>query len=349
MPSFSKEIKIANHIIGPNKPVYVIAEAGVNHNGDIQLAYQLIDIAVEAGADAVKFQLFNTDSLIKANVKKAAYQIDSEREKQSQYEMLKALEITPSDCENLAKYATEQGIDFIVTPFDEPSLTFLLTLPLSALKISSTDLTNLAFLERASHANVPLILSTGMSEKSEVDEALEVLKGNCENLILLQCTSSYPAPLSQLNLRVMKRYAEDYDVIVGYSDHTSGLGASPYAVAAGASVIEKHFTIDKSLPGPDHQASLSPSELSLLIDEIRKVESMMGREIKRVELCETENRLALQKCLVASTSIAKGEPLTKENMVARRTGGEGVSARFISDLVGMFAMQDYAAGDIIEQ
>jgi len=349
MPSFAKEIKIANRLIGDQKPVYIIAEAGVNHNGDIQLAYQLIDIAIRAGADAVKFQLFDTASLIKNDVKKATYQIDSESESQSQYEMLKALEISPQDCEKLASYAMEQGIDFIVTPFDEPSLTFLLTLPISALKISSTDLTNLAFIERASHADIPLILSTGMSEQSEVDEAIEVLKLSCKDLILLQCTSSYPAPTSQLNLRVMNKYAKDYEVIVGYSDHTSGIGASPYAVAAGASVIEKHFTIDKSLPGPDHQASLSPSELSLFIDEIRKVEAMMGREIKRVELCEKENRLALQKCLVAATSITKDTVLTKENMVARRTGGNGFPANFLGDLVGQVAKQDYAPGDIIEQ
>ena len=348
MPSFSKEIKIANHIIGAQKPVYVIAEAGVNHNGDIRLAYQLIDIAIKSGADAVKFQLFNTESLIKTNVKKASYQIETDKESQSQYEMLKALEISPSDCKSLAKYAAEHGIDFIVTPFDEPSLTFLLTLPIAALKISSTDLTNLAFIERASHADIPLILSTGMSEQSEVDEAIEVLRGNCKDLVLLQCTSSYPAPLSQLNLRVMKKYAEDYQVVVGYSDHTSGIGASPYAVAAGASIIEKHFTIDKSLPGPDHQASLSPSELSLFIDEIRKVETMMGREIKRVELCEKENRLALQKCLVAATSISAGEALTSENMIARRTGGKGVPANFLGELVGELATLDYAPGDIIE-
>lgn len=348
MQDFSDVIRISNRLVGANKPVYVIAEAGVNHNGDMNLAYQLIDIAVNSGADAVKFQLFNTDSLINTDVEKAAYQIDSDKVEQSQYEMLKGLEISPAECELLANYAKDKDIDFIVTPFDEPSLSYLLTLPLSALKISSTDLTNLSFIKKASKANVPIILSTGMSEQSEVDEAMQALAGNCKDLILLQCTSSYPAPTSQLNLRVMKKYADDYGVIVGYSDHTSGIGASPYAVAAGASVIEKHFTIDKSLAGPDHQASLSPAELALFIDEIRRVEAMMGRQVKRVELCERDNRLALQKCLVAASPIQKGEVFTRENLVARRTGGRGVPAKFLEELIGRNANINYAAGAVIE-
>ena len=348
MTTFSQQINIADTVIGPEQPVYIIAEAGVNHNGDINLAYKLIDVAVKAGANAVKFQLFDTAALIRNDVKKASYQVQDTTDQQSQYDMLKALEISPQQCEALAEYARSSGIDFIVTPFDEPSLTFLLSLPLSALKISSTDLTNIAFVERAAQAQVTLILSTGMSEQSEVDEAMAMLRGKCNDLILLQCTSSYPAPDAELNLRVMNKYQSDYDVIVGYSDHTAGIGASPYAVAAGASVIEKHFTLDKSLPGPDHQASLSPEELASLVKEIRKVETMMGRSVKRVELCERENRLSLQKCLVAAEPIAKGEYLTARNVVARRTGGHGIPAKYINDVIGKPMHCVLALGDIID-
>jgi len=349
MNSFSTDIQIGNHNVSKNSPVYIIAEAGVNHNGDIKLAYELIDIAVKAGADAVKFQLFNTESLIKNDVKKATYQVKNRVDDQTQFDMLKSLEISREDCALLADYALKQNIDFIVTPFDEPSLSFLLTLPLSALKISSTDLTNLAFIEKAAQASVPIILSTGMSEQSEVDQAINALKGRVNDLILLQCTSSYPAPKEELNLRVMQKYADEYDVIVGYSDHTAGIGASPYAVAAGACVIEKHFTIDKALVGPDHQASLCPRELAELVVEIRKVEAMLGSTVKRVEFCERENRLALQKCLVAASSIEEGSVFSTANLIARRTGGQGIPARYVSDLVGKKAVRSYSTGEIIDE
>lgn len=348
MNLFSKKINVGGHVIGNACPVYIIAEAGVNHNGDIKLAYDLIDIAVNAGANAVKFQLFNTECLIKKDVKKAAYQVQARGDEQTQFDMLKALEIKNEDCIALAAYAAKKNIDFIVTPFDEPSLDFLLSLSLSALKISSTDLTNLAFIEKAAKANVPLILSTGMSEQSEVDKAIETLKGKVEDLVLLQCTSSYPAPAEELNLRVMQKYANDFDVLVGYSDHTAGIGASPYAVAAGACVIEKHFTINKELDGPDHKASLSPSELKELVANIRSVETMLGSSIKQVSLCERENRLALQKCLVAAAPISEGDVFSVSNLIARRTGGQGIQAKYIKDLCGKIATKNYAVGELID-
>jgi N,N'-diacetyllegionaminate synthase len=345
--SFANEVTVGNTRVGEGSPTYIIAEAGVNHNGSIALAFELVDVAVESGADAVKFQLFNTAALISDNVEKASYQVQDESDVQSQFDMLKQLEISAHDCKELAAYAETKGIDFIVTPFDEPSLEFLKTLSLSSLKISSTDLTNTAFLLNAAETQVPLILSTGMSEQSEVDEAMKALSGKCSDVILLQCTSSYPAPEASLNLRVMEKYAHDYGVIVGYSDHTAGIGASPYAVAAGAQVIEKHFTLDKSLPGPDHQASLSPSELQELVNEVRRVDMMMGRDIKRVELCEKENRNALQKCLVAKRAIEKGESYSYDNVVARRTGGKGIPANYLSDIVGNVSHQHVNAGEII--
>ncbi|MDO6540682.1 N-acetylneuraminate synthase family protein [Alteromonas stellipolaris] len=344
---FSKNVTIGKHTIGAGEPTYVIAEAGVNHNGDIALAKKLIDTAVSAGADAVKFQLFNTDALIKADVKKAAYQVGNKTDSQSQYEMLKALEISADECKVLAEYAAAKSIDFLVTPFDEPSLSFLATLGLSALKISSTDLTNTPFLLDAAKIGVPIILSTGMSEQSEVDHAISAIHEACKDVVLLQCTSSYPAPEADLNLRVIRKYAEDYGVIAGYSDHTVGIGASPYAVAAGALVIEKHFTLDKTLPGPDHQASLSPDELISFMREIRRVDTMMGRNIKRVELCERENRLSLQKCLVASCHIEPGVAFNESNICAKRTGGVGIPANYVQSVYGKLATKLLNVGDIV--
>lgn len=344
---FSKNVTIGKHAIGAGEPTYVIAEAGVNHNGDIALAKKLIDTAVTAGADAVKFQLFDTDALIKSDVKKAAYQVGNKTDSQSQYEMLKALEISAGDCKALADYSAAKGIDFLVTPFDEPSLSFLATLGLSALKISSTDLTNTPFLLNAAKIGIPIILSTGMSEQSEVDQAVTAIHEVCKDVILLQCTSSYPAPEADLNLRVIQKYAVQYGIIAGYSDHTVGIGASPYAIAAGALVIEKHFTLDKTLPGPDHQASLSPDELNTFMREIRRVDSMMGRSIKRVELCERENRLSLQKCLVASCNIEPGVVFSENNICAKRTGGLGIPANYAQSVYGKSATSVFKAGDII--
>ena len=344
---FSKNIAIGKHTIGVGEPTYVIAEAGVNHNGDLALAKKLIDTAVSTGADAVKFQLFDTDALIKANVKKAAYQVGNKTNSQSQHEMLKALEISADDCRVLADHAAVKGIDFIVTPFDEPSLAFLASLGLSALKISSTDLTNTSFLLKAANIGIPVILSTGMSEQSEVDHAITAIHEVCNDVVLLQCTSSYPAPESDLNLRVIQKYAGQYGVISGYSDHTDGIGASPYAIAAGALVIEKHFTLDKSLPGPDHQASLSPDELARFMSEIRRVDRMMGHNIKRVELCERENRLSLQKCLVASCNIESGVVFSESNICAKRTGGVGIPANYAQRVYGKLATKVLNVGDII--
>lgn len=344
---FSSLIKIGSKKIGERNPTYIIAEAGVNHNGDIQLAYQLIDAAVEAGADAVKFQLFNTDYLIKQNVAKAAYQVDADADGDSQYDMLKKLEISDKDCQSLCDYAKKKDIDFLVTPFDEPSLDVLKAMNLAALKVSSTDLTNLPFVTKAAEAGVPLILSTGMSELSEVHNAVNAVKGINTDLILLQCTSSYPAPENELNLRVIQQYADEFGVLAGYSDHSEGIGASPFAVAAGARLIEKHFTLDKSLPGPDHKASLSPQELSAFVHEIRRVDIMLGSAVKSVELCERENRLSLQKSLVAARSIRAGERFDFDNIVAKRTGGEGLPANFAIKFYGAVAKQDFAEGDLI--
>ncbi|SEA44409.1 N-acetylneuraminate synthase family protein [Alkalimonas amylolytica] len=345
---FSQQIQLGRRLIGPEQPSYIIAEAGVNHNGDMAMAHQLIDVAVAAGADAVKFQLFSTEALIRSDVVKASYQLQGEGDAQSQFQMLKQLEISPAQCRQLQHYCAQHGIEFLVTPFDEPSLEQLKEAKLSALKISSTDLTNLPFLVKAASLKIPLIVSTGMSEYSEVQRAVDTLYPHCKDLILLQCTSSYPAPDSALNLRVMQSFQQQFQLLVGYSDHTVGLGASPYAVAAGAVLVEKHFTLDKSLPGPDHQASLSPEELRQFVAEIRRVDAMLGSAVKSVEWCERANRASLQKSMVAACRIEAGEPFTAQNLVARRTGGIGVSPVYAEQLYRLCATRNYDAGDIID-
>lgn len=344
---FNSLIMINEREISCHSPCYVIAEAGVNHNGDMTLAYKLIDAAVAAGADAVKFQLFNTKHLILPTVDKAQYQKSSGKSSQTQYEMLEQLEISIAQCQLLQEYCQKVGITFLVTPFDELSLEQLASLQLSALKISSTDLTNIPFLDKAAALKIPLILSTGMSELSEVELALSTLAYKTKDVILLQCTSSYPSPETQIDLKVIRRYQQDYGVLAGYSDHTPGLGVAPYAVAAGSVLIEKHFTLDKSLPGPDHQASLDPEELTKLVREIKRVDSMLGSEIKKIQLCEQENRRSLQKAFVAKQAIKKGAMFTADNIVAMRTGGMGISPIYSQLIFGAISSQDYDAGDII--
>lgn len=344
---FCSELKIGQSRIAHGQPTYIIAEAGVNHNGKMELAYKLVDVAVEAGADAVKFQLFHTDELILQNVEKAPYQRGDDADENSQYQMLKGLEINIDNCRELKAYCEKKGITFLVTPFDLVSLAELKTLGLDALKISSTDLTNTMFLQQAASFGIPVILSTGMSEKSEVERALAAIQSINSQLVLLQCTSSYPAPESQIQLSVINRYKQDYQVLVGYSDHSAGIGVSPYAVAAGAMLIEKHFTLDKSLPGPDHQASLSPDELKHFVEQIRYVDMMMGDGIKAVQLCEEPNRRSLQKSLVARCFISKGELFTAHNMVAKRTGGTGISSVHSSKILGLKASADFPPGELI--
>lgn len=349
MPAFKfcSELNIGVTKVAPGQPTYIIAEAGVNHNGKMDLAYQLVDVAVDAGADAVKFQLFHTEELILQGVEKAPYQQEDNTDNESQYQMLKGLEISIENCRELKAYCEKKGITFLVTPFDLVSLAELKTLELDALKISSTDLTNTMFLQQAASFGIPLILSTGMSEKSEVERALTAIQPLNNQVVLLQCTSSYPAPESQVQLSVISRYKQDYQVLVGYSDHSIGIGVSPYAVAAGALLIEKHFTLDKTSPGPDHQASLDPAELKAFVGHIRHVDMMMGDGIKAVQLCEETNRKSLQKSLVASNVIGKGELFTAENIVARRTGGVGISSVHSSQIIGLRACADFKPGELL--
>lgn len=345
---FNRNITLGNTTISDTSPTYIIAEAGVNHGGDIELAKKLIDIAAAANVDAVKFQAFKSENLILKNVKKAPYQIRTTSPQESQFEMLKKLEISVKQNEILKKYCEQKGVFFLVTPYDEESVEELIEVGVDAFKIASTDTTNLPFIKMVASKNKPIFFSTGMSYDAEIALALEEMNPINKDVILLQCSSNYPIADEDVHLNVMKKFMQEYDMIVGYSDHSPSVGAAPYAVAAGAKVVEKHFTIDKNLPGPDHKASLDPEELTLFVKEVRKVEKYLGSSIKIPSIEEKETRKSLQKCLVSKKAIKKGEQFSIDNVTAKRTGGEGISPIYYRTVFTKKAHKDYAADEIIE-
>lgn len=344
---FEKEIYIAGKSISENAPTFIIAEAGVNHNGDMELAKQLIDVAVEAGVDAVKFQNFKTENLILKHIAKAPYQQITTDAKESQYEMLRSLEVNFEQNCQLQKYAKERGIIFLSTPFERTSLEELCKLDIDAFKVAATDLTNIQFLKQIAQKGKPIILSAGMCYLEEIKMALEVIFPFNKQVILLQCTANYPIEDIEANLNVIDTLKSEFDVLVGYSDHSVGIGASPYAVAKGAKLIEKHFTVDKTMTGPDQRASVTPEELKQLVREIRKVESYLGTGIKIPTCSEQFTRKSLQKCFVAARDIECGEVFSEENIVAKRTNGEGISAIYYENLLGRVAKRKYVPDDII--
>ncbi|MEM9981374.1 MAG: N-acetylneuraminate synthase [Bacteroidota bacterium] len=341
-------IQIQNKAIHSHAPTFIIAEAGVNHGGDMEVAKQLVDVAVEADADAVKFQAFRTEHLILKDVEKAPYQQKTTDQTESQFDMLKSLEISLQQTATLKAYCEKKGIIFLTTPFDEQSLQELDSLDLAAYKIASTDTTNLPFLKKVAARQKPILLSTGMTFLAEITQVLNTLLPLNDQIILLQCTANYPIDDREANLNVLHTFKQHFDVLLGYSDHSVGIGASPYAVAMGAKVIEKHFTLDKTLKGPDHNASLSPEELKAFVKAIRQVEVYLGSDIKKPTLSELKTRTTLQKALVASRAIKQGELFTADNLVAKRTGGAGISPLYFDDLVHRKAHKDFKKDEIID-
>lgn len=345
---FNKVVEINGKRIGATERTFVIAEAGVNHNGDMVLAKKMIDAAVNAGADAVKFQTFKADELILKNVEKAPYQKVTTSNAETQYEMLKRLEVSRKQTEDLMSYCKEKNIIFLSTPFEKASLEELDELGVPAFKVAATDLTNILFLRQVAEKGKPIILSAGMCYLEEVRCALSAIYPINKNVILLQCTANYPIQDAEANIGVIRTFKDEFDILVGYSDHSQGVGASPYAVAIGAKLIEKHFTLDKSMSGPDHKASVTPEELTQLIADVRKVESYLGDGIKMPSCSEQMTRKSLQKCFVASCDIKQGEKFSDTNIVAKRTNGIGISAIYCDDLVGRTAMRDYGIDEIID-
>lgn len=345
---FSQNISLPNHRISDDSPTFIIAEAGVNHGGDIELAKKLIDIAAEANADAVKFQAFRTEKLILNSVKKADYQIENTNDSGSQASMLKSLELDLEAYKVLKAYCESKKILFLITPFDESSLEELESIDIPAYKIASTDTTNLLFLKKVAETGKPVFLSTGMCEIEEVDQAVKIFKEFNPNLVLLQCTANYPIADEEADLLVLNQYKERYDCLLGYSDHSVGIGAAVYSVPLGAKVVEKHFTIDKGLDGPDHLASLDPEELKEFVKEVRRCENFIRNTKKRISPAEVSNKKSLQKSLVAAKFIKQGEAFSEENIVAKRAGGGGVSAIRGLEYIGKKATKDYNPDDLIE-
>lgn len=328
--------QIAEKIVGDSHDCFIIAEAGVNHNGSLKIAKQLIEVAASSGANAVKFQTFQVKNLILENVEKAPYQTRTTDKHDSQMNMLKKLQIDEDFHVELIQHCKRNNILFLSTPYDEQSLNMLIKLEVPAIKIASTDATNILFLEKVAKTNKPVILSTGMCDISEVEAAYRCLRDNgCKDLALLKCTSDYPTDTAEVNLKAMITLAKIFDAVIGFSDHTHGIGASPYAVALGAKIVEKHFTLDKKLPGPDHEASLSPEELKKWVHEIRKVEIMLGSAEVFPTKSEQMNKRILQKNLVSKIEMEKGTVLSHNNLIAKRTGGIGIPALYIYEVLGL--------------
>ncbi len=344
---FHKRICIGNAVIREDGPVFIVAEAGVNHNGDMSIARELIDAAAESGVDAVKFQTFKTDGLIVKNVEKAPYQKKTTDGGETQDSMLKKLELSREQTAELADYAARKHLIFLSTPFEKESLDELDAIGVPAFKIAATDLTNIQYLRQVAQKGRPIILSAGMCYLEEVRCALQAIHPINRDVILLQCTANYPIRNSEANIRVVRTFQEEFHMLVGYSDHSEGVGASPFAVAAGAKVIEKHFTLDKTMQGPDHKASVNPEELKQLVSDIRRAEEYLGNGMKMPTCSEQGTRKALQKCLVAAKTIEAGETFTEENIVAKRTNGAGISALYVDDVIGRRACRRFEKDSVI--
>jgi len=322
--------------------VYIIAEAGVNHNGRLDLALKLCDAAKEAGVDAVKFQTWKTENIVTASARQAAYQTENTGVEESQYDMLKRLELSYASFEEIQKYCKKIGIDFLSTPDEEESLAFLMNkLDLPLVKIGSGEVTNIPYLRTIASYHKPIILSTGMSTLSQVAMAYEtLLKAGAPKVSLLHCTTNYPCPYDEVNLKAMQTLKDAFKCQIGYSDHTMGTEIPVAAAAMGAEIIEKHFTLDRNMEGPDHKASLEPAELKLMVQQIRNIGAALGDGIKRPNKSESENAKVVQKSILARRTIKKGEELTEDNLVAKRAGS-GISSVYWDVVVGTKALQDY--------
>jgi len=340
------KIKIGNKLIGEGEPCFVIAEAGVNHNGDINLAKKLIDTAKEAGADAVKFQTFKAENVVIENAEMAEYQKKNIGRSETQLKMIKRFELGYKDFIELKKYCDRKKITFLSTPHSEDAIGFLEPL-VPAYKIGSGDLTNLPFLEKIAKKKKPIILSTGMANLSEVRGTVRTIKKQGNNkIILLHCTTNYPCPLEEVNLRAMQTLKKEFDLPVGYSDHTLGMIVPITAVALGAQVLEKHFTLSRDSLGPDHKASLEPKELKEMVIAIRKAEKALGVGIKKPTKSEEKIKGDARKSIVAMINIPKNTKIT-ENMLIIKRPGIGIEPKYLNKIVGKRARRDIKKDTLI--
>ena len=328
----------------------IIAEAGVNHNGDLQLAKQLIDVAAEAGADLVKFQTFNADRQVTRTARKADYQAQITSRDESQHEMLRRLELTADMHKALIEHCASRGMGFFSTGFDLESVDLLRSLGQDHFKIPSGEITNLPYLRHVGQFGKAIIISTGMATLGEIEAAIDALEtaGTPRSrMTVLHCTTEYPTPMNEVNLRAMQSIQSALGVAVGYSDHTKGIEVAVAAVAMGATVIEKHFTLDRSLPGPDHQASLEPGELRAMVAAIRNIEMALGDGVKRLTPSEAKNKPVARKSIVARQAIKAGAIYSEQNTTTKRPG-TGISPMRWDEVMGRAAPRDFAADELIE-
>ena len=327
----------------------IIAEAGVNHNGSLDMAKTLIEKAAEAGVDYVKFQTFKSEKLVSRYATKAEYQKANTQGDDSQLKMLQQLELSHEDHLQLIEHCNRCGVKFLSTAFDLDSIDFLSSLNLDLWKIPSGEITNLPYLRRIAQKGGQVIMSTGMCTVEDIESAVNVLTNNGtprENITLLHCNTEYPTPWGDVNLRAMHDIAQRFNLAVGYSDHTQGIEVPIAAVALGATVIEKHFTLDNNLPGPDHKASLEPQQLKAMVDAIRHIELSLGNGVKQISESERKNITIARKSIVAATHISKGELLTEDNLTVKRPGG-GISPMQWDEVIGTTATRDYLPDEMI--
>jgi N,N'-diacetyllegionaminate synthase len=330
--------------------VFIIAEAGVNHNGDIKLAYKLVDAAVEAGVDVVKFQTFKSENLVTKTASKAEYQKETTEKTETQFQMLKKLELSFDDQKNLSQYCHSKKIQFLSTPFDLESCDFLYSLNMPIFKIPSGEITNLPYLRKIASYKKKIIISTGMATLGEIEDALNVFKMNGYNDIdisILHCCSEYPCETNSINLNAIKTLRSAFNLNTGFSDHSLGIVAPIAAIALGATIIEKHFTLDKSMEGPDHRASLNPKELKEMVEAIRFTELALGSGIKKPTNTEIKNKIVARKSIVAATSITAGEYFTEKNLCTKRPG-YGITPMLIDNFIGTQATRSYQKDEVLQ-
>ena len=326
----------------------IIAEAGVNHNGRLDLALKMVDEAKRAGADIVKFQTAIPERVISRYADKAEYQKETTGNEESQLEMCRRIHLKLSDYDIIKEYCEEVGIEFLSTPFDLESIDYLEKLGMKLWKIPSGEITNLPYLIKIAKTGKPVIMSTGMAELKEVEEAVNVLKeGGAGEITLLHCTTEYPAPFDSINLKAMNTLREKFGTKVGYSDHTTGIEVVVAAVSLGATVIEKHFTLNRNLEGPDHKASLEPEELEVMVNKIRIIEKALGDGVKRAAEAEKKNIAIARKSIVAAKDIKKGEILSENNITTKRPGN-GISPMQWFEVLGTEAIRDFGEDELIE-
>jgi N,N'-diacetyllegionaminate synthase len=342
-----RKIQIAGRVVGEDAPCFIIAEAGINHNGDVNLAKKLIDVAKEAGADAVKFQTFKTEEVVARDAEKADYQKQATGVEESQFEMMKKFELTEKDFGELSAYAQKKGIAFLSSPFDKKSVDLLDELGVPAFKVPSGEITNFPLLKHIARKKKSIILSTGMSTLGEIEDALEVIrKEGAKEIILLHCVSCYPAKVEDMNLGAMETLRCAFKLPVGLSDHSLGITIAIAAVALGSCAIEKHLTLDRNLPGPDHSASLEPEELKQMVTAIRNVEKAMGNGVKRPAKDEEENKKVGRRSIVASVDIPRGTIISEEMLDVKRLGG-GLEPIYLEKVCGAIAKDGFKKGQAI--